>query len=50
MSMTSLLVSLDETESPVGGIGAVAGVDDLENSWVMTGMAIAVKGTTMTSR
>jgi hypothetical protein len=50
MSMTSLLVSLDETES-VAGIGAaVAGVDDLENSWVNTGMAIAVKGMTITSR
>jgi len=47
MSMTSLLDSADET---VLAAGAVAGVDDLESSWVMTGIAIAVKGMMMTSR
>ncbi len=43
MSKISLLVNLDETVS-------VAGVEDLENSWVITGMAIVVKGITITSR
>lgn len=47
MSMTSLLDSADET---VLAAGAAAGVDDLESSWVITGMAIALKGMTMTSR
>jgi hypothetical protein len=45
MSMTSLLICLDETVSVVG-----VDSEDLENSWVMTGMAIAVKGMTTTSR
>jgi hypothetical protein len=46
MSKISLLVSLDETVSPV----AVAGVEDLEYSWVITGITIVVNGMTMTSR
>ena len=46
MSTTSLLDSVDET---VSAAGAVAGVDDLESSWVITGMAIVVKGMRMMS-
>jgi hypothetical protein len=45
MSKISLLVSFDET-----GSVAVAGVEDLVSSWVITGMAIVVNGMTMTSR
>jgi hypothetical protein len=43
MSKISLLDNLDEKVS-------VAGVEDLEKSLVITGMAIVVKGITMTSR
>ena len=46
MSKISLLLSFDERVSPV----AVPGVEDLESSWVITGMAIVVNGMTMTSR
>ena len=42
MSKISLLVNL--TEATLVGVGALA------NSWVMTGMAIVVKGMTMTNR
>ena len=42
MSKISLWVNL--TEATLGGVGVLA------NSWVMTGMAIVVKGMTMTDR
>lgn len=38
MSMNTVMICLDEAVS-------VAGVEDLESSWVITGMATAVKGT-----